>query len=152
MTTTHLILTTVAPAARLTWRLVPGASFFFPEPLRHGIARHAKGACQAAQGTAFLVSAQNFCALFFGIPIWLGRFAATAVTVVTEIALLLIFCEAVFHEVVASTVGARHKFGNHSGEGITSLPLEPLPKKQRFQSAHRVVAGVFSHQRRHFIL
>ncbi len=131
MTTTHPILITAALAAGLTCWSTLGASFFFPQPLRDGVARHAKGARQAAQATAFFISAQNFFALSLSVTIGLGGFAATALTVVTVIALFLIFGEAVLHQVGAPAVGARHEFGNHSGKGIISLPLEPLPLLDR---------------------
>ena len=127
MTITHPILITAAPAARPAWWLSLGASFFFPQPLRDGVARYAKGARQAAQGTAFFIGAQNFLALFRGVAVGLGRFPTTTLTVMAEISLLLIFREAVFHEVGAAAVGAHHKFGNHGGEPIIPLPLEPLP-------------------------
>ena len=128
MTTIHLILTTAAPAARPACWSIPGGLFFFPQPLRDRVARHAKGARQAAQAAPFFVGAQNFFALLLRVTVRLRRFPATALTVMTEIALLLIFREAMLHEVGATTVGARHKFGNHSGERIISLPLEPLPE------------------------
>jgi hypothetical protein len=115
MTTTHLILTRGAPTARLTCWSIPGASFFFPQPLGDGVARHAKGARQAAQATAFFVGAQDFFALFVGVPIGLRVFPAVTATVLTEIPLLLIFREAVLHKVGAPAMGAGHKFGNHSG-------------------------------------
>ena len=129
MTITHPILRGAFPPGPPTWWLTRGASFFFAQPLCDAITRHAKRAGQAAQGTAFFVGAQNFFALLFRITIRLRVFPTTALTVVTKIPLLVIFREAVLHELVAPTVDAPDQLSNHDVEGIISLPLEPLPAK-----------------------
>jgi len=53
-------------------------SFF--EPTADGVARHAEGACQAAQGTAFVIGAEDALALLRGVIIGLRLVAARAPT------------------------------------------------------------------------
>ncbi len=110
MTTVHLIpKSSPQAAASLEQRAfdsVEGVLPLFFEPLTNRIARHAKGACQAAQTAALLVSTQYFILLFYGVAIGLWVGAAAASAVLAQIALFAIGGASVMDELFAATMGA----------------------------------------------
>lgn len=114
-------------SAQSRFRLRAGAWRLFFEPTAHGVTRYPKSAGQSAQRTAFLIGTQNFFALRFTVTIRLWFRTAAPPTVVTFVALLSIFRQAVLDDLFAATVVAFDNRYDHMGETITSHPLEPLP-------------------------
>ena len=96
------------------------ASFF--EPVADRIACHAKGACQAAQTTALLVGAQNLFALLCGVTIGLWLLAAAALAVLTQVALLPIFRQAMLDDFFAAAVVAFDNLRDHTGRDYYFSP------------------------------
>ena len=105
-----------------------GASGLFFEPVTDRFARHPKGALEAAQGTALLVSFQNL--LFFSITVT-GRlrvFATDPTAVAASESLLMIPGEAVTNELFTSAKTTFESDGDHIEDDTRSNLNHPLPK------------------------
>lgn len=83
-----------------------GVSLLFFEPTADRSARHAKGARQAAQTAARLVSAQYFILFLCGVALGLRVGAATASAVLAQIALFAVGGAPVMYELFAATMSA----------------------------------------------
>ena len=142
MTTIHPVPTRAVPAARPASWLVRGALFFFAQPLRDGVARHAKGSRQATQAAAFFVGSQNLIALLCRVAVRLRRLPTTAPTVVTVIPLLPVFREAVLHQPLAAAMQTANHFDYHARDSTTPLPLEPLPSREDWLANYQRVDWV----------
>ena len=105
----------------------PGVELLFFEPVADRITRHAKGALQTAQGTAFFVGTENLFPLFFGVTIGLRILAAAALANFAPEALFPIAGVPVSNQLFTFAVTTSQGDDNHAPQSLSSHLICPLP-------------------------
>ena len=108
-------------------RRVPVTRLPFFYPSSHRVARDAEGARQSAQGTAFVVSAQDLFALWFCVGIAARLFSTALRALAAQVTLAAIRSHAVTHQSLALAMLTSKSNSNHCRTLACHLDMSHYP-------------------------